>query len=85
MKKFLLFAYTNYYPSGGWEDFNSDHDTAELAREEIKKGFTEYPWQIECAHIVSVADMKVIKSYYYERLYQNEQRWISWPDKKELK
>jgi len=28
MKQFLLFAGTDYYPSGGFGDFKSDHDTA---------------------------------------------------------
>ena len=27
MKRFLLFAGCNYYPSGGWQDFQSSHDT----------------------------------------------------------
>lgn len=33
MKRFLLFAGHNYYPSGGWNDFRSDHETAETADE----------------------------------------------------
>lgn len=31
MKRFLLFAGENFYPSGGWSDFLSDHDDGEAA------------------------------------------------------
>ena len=36
MKRFLIFAYDSYYPTGGWGDFDSDHDTLEEAREVAK-------------------------------------------------
>lgn len=26
MKRYLVFAYDNYYPTGGWNDFNEDFD-----------------------------------------------------------
>lgn len=29
MKRFLVFAFEDYYPAGGWNDFKSDHDTQE--------------------------------------------------------
>ena len=28
MRRFLLFAYDAYYPSGGWSDFLDSYDTA---------------------------------------------------------
>lgn len=31
MKRYLLFSYTQYYPSGGWSDFVGDFDTAAQA------------------------------------------------------
>lgn len=31
MKRFLLFTGDNYYPSGGWGDFQKDFDTLEEA------------------------------------------------------
>jgi len=31
MKRFLLFAYDDYYPSGGWSDYEGSFDTAEEA------------------------------------------------------
>ncbi len=35
MKKYILFAYLNYYPSGGLSDIVGDFDTLEEAKEEI--------------------------------------------------
>lgn len=32
MKRFMLFAHDDYYPSGGWADFKGDFDTVEEAR-----------------------------------------------------
>lgn len=31
MKRYLLFVVKRYYPSGGWEDFRGDFDTADAA------------------------------------------------------
>lgn len=31
MKRYLLFAGDNYYPLGGWDDFEGDFDTADEA------------------------------------------------------
>lgn len=31
MKRYLVFAYPAYYPSGGWGDFKAAFDTAEEA------------------------------------------------------
>lgn len=32
MKRFILFAGSNYYPSGGWSDFEGSFDDLEEAR-----------------------------------------------------
>jgi hypothetical protein len=37
MKRFLLFTFAEYYPSGGWNDFAGDFDTAENAIRHIPK------------------------------------------------
>lgn len=31
LKKYLLFAFDNFYPSGGWSDFQGDFETLEEA------------------------------------------------------
>jgi hypothetical protein len=31
MKRFLLFAVHNYYPGGGWNDFQGSYDTLDEA------------------------------------------------------
>ncbi len=35
MKRFLVFAGSNYYPKGGWDDFRGAHDTLEEAKTAI--------------------------------------------------
>lgn len=35
MKRFLVFAFDVYYPSGGWHDFVSAHDTIEEAMQAV--------------------------------------------------
>jgi hypothetical protein len=40
MKRFLVFAYDAYYPSGGWSDFQSAHDTLDEAKA-AKKALNE--------------------------------------------
>ncbi len=37
MKRFLLFAFNDYYPGGGMEDFMGDFDTMEECQKESKK------------------------------------------------
>lgn len=38
MKKFLLFGYDAYYPSGGWNDFEGSFDTIDEAKENAASG-----------------------------------------------
>lgn len=33
MKRFLVFGYDRYYPSGGWNDFKDSFDTKDEAQE----------------------------------------------------
>jgi hypothetical protein len=33
VKRFVVFAYGNYYPAGGWSDYTGSYDTVEEARE----------------------------------------------------
>jgi hypothetical protein len=37
MKRYLLFAYDIYYPSGGQDDVIGDYDSLDEAKEAIKK------------------------------------------------
>lgn len=34
MKRFILFAGDDYYPSGGWKDFRGDFNSRDEARDE---------------------------------------------------
>lgn len=55
MKRYLLFAGDTYYPSGGWSDFHSDHDTIEEALA-AKNGLEYIDWY----QIVDSTTVKVV-------------------------
>lgn len=52
MKKYLLFAGSQYYPSGGWNDFKGDFDSIHDAREAAK--LIKWDW----AHVVNTDTVK---------------------------
>lgn len=37
MKRFGVFTYDQYYPSGGWNDFRAAYDTLDEAKEHVKR------------------------------------------------
>lgn len=37
LKRYLVFSYPDYYPGGGWNDFEGSFDTLEEAEREVKK------------------------------------------------
>jgi hypothetical protein len=45
MKRYLLFSGSNYYASGGWNDFREDYDTLEEAKEGLRIHQEQW-WQI---------------------------------------
>lgn len=51
MKRYLLFTGYNYYPSGGWDDFNSAWDTLEEAKD---AGEVTVNTGADWAHIVDI-------------------------------
>lgn len=42
MKRYLLFLFDSYYPSGGWNDFASSHDTIVEALQEDRSHWDHY-------------------------------------------
>ena len=42
MKRYVLFAGSDYYPSGGWKDFRAMFDSVEEARQEVQH--TDEDW-----------------------------------------
>ena len=57
IKRYLVFAFDNYYPSGGWGDFASSFDTLEEA-----KGFAIYlgGGRADMAEVVDSETMKEV-------------------------
>lgn len=56
MKRYLLFAYDDYYPSGGWNDFKGSFDSVEEAKSNIGS--------YECGEIVDSQTEKEVTYYY---------------------
>ena len=48
MKRFLLFAFSDYYPSGGLSDVDSSHDTLKEALEEANQLSWEFMNVFDC-------------------------------------
>lgn len=46
MKRYLLFFGDNYYPLGGWGDFQGDFDCVELAKDYLlkKDKYDSFDW-----------------------------------------
>jgi hypothetical protein len=49
-EKWLLFSGSNYYPYGGWEDFQGDFDSREQAKEWLNENFPDA--DSDWAHLV---------------------------------
>ena len=51
MERYLLFAWDQYYPMGGFNDLVGDYESEELAREqwEIKKSHSDYGQIVDTA------------------------------------
>jgi hypothetical protein len=65
MRRFLLFGGSNYYPSGGWDDFmesfDSVEDAAKVAKSRGRSHSNALEW-IDWAHVVdSTTFQKVVE------------------------
>jgi hypothetical protein len=49
MKRYLIFAGSNYYPSGGWDDFRGSTDTLDEATSIAKGGRHDW-WHVVDTH-----------------------------------
>lgn len=56
MKRFLLFAGSDYYPSGGWKDFQKDFDTLEEANNYIGQNYNA-----DWFHLIDSKHMEVVR------------------------
>lgn len=56
MKRYLVFAFDDPYPSGGWSDFEGAFTTIEQAREAANNLSPPY----DCVQIVDLVELKEI-------------------------
>lgn len=64
MKRYLLFHGSDYYPGGGWDDFEGAYDTAEEARAKGNSLMEPTPGQSRWRwfHIVDTTTMQILQS-----------------------
>jgi hypothetical protein len=72
MKRYLLFHYDNYFPSGGLKDFHGDFDTKEEAISVASDSISDP--ECEHAHVVDtgVSPWAVVASYNAPCVYEDE-------------
>lgn len=63
MKKYLMFAMNQYYPSGGWNDLVGSFDTLE----EVQAQWEEYHNNkvYDFAHVVDTHKCTIIGNFYH--------------------
>jgi len=59
MKRFLLFAGSTYYPSGGWNDYLGDFDSTEAAKDFLLSRSTSYS-SFDWWHILDTSNRTVV-------------------------
>ncbi len=60
MKRYLVFTYQSYYPSGGFKDFDSAYDTLEAAQKARQQKHSIYGG----SHIVDLTTLRIVESQY---------------------
>lgn len=56
MKRYLVFAGDDYYPSGGWNDFRDDFDDIDAAKTEARRLLSRYSW-VQLIDLVTKEDI----------------------------
>ena len=68
MKRYLLFNYDQYYPFGGWEDFQGDFDSIAEAQSYHAEKFPKGHFSGGYAHIVDTETKEIILSRRYSEV-----------------
>ncbi|ABR10598.1 BcepNY3gp63 [Burkholderia phage BcepNY3] len=59
MKRFIVFAYDEYYPGGGWNDFVTTVDEFDAADQEARRQLASEAGTKDYAHIVDTVTGRV--------------------------
>ena len=74
MKRFLVFAYDDYYPSGGLADIRGEFDTLEELHEKLPEFFENWEYvevldlQERCQRFVEITEAGVCTTYVEEQV-----------------
>jgi hypothetical protein len=84
VKRFLLFSFNTYYPSGGWQDFFGSFDSVDAA----KVGYSECKddncdERPEWAHIIDTETETIVAEgrYHTDGLFWAVPCFYYWPDR----
>ena len=61
MKRYMLFAYAGYYPSGGWNDFRGSFDSVDEALVALKSLDREEYSRAEFWHIIDSETLEYVE------------------------
>lgn len=79
LDRYLLFAGEDYYPEGGWRDFQSSHETIE----EAKKAFSIFEYRDEWGHIFDLITKEIVVTFWRGKTkegdHSTEDYW-NWED-----
>ncbi len=56
---YLIFAYDDYYPQGGWYDFKDSHQDKRAAIE-IAKAYTNEPRRYDVVCVVQLSTLQIV-------------------------
>lgn len=62
MKRYLLFGYDSYYPTGGWNDYIDSYTSPESARLAIRLSKIGYTNRYENYQIVDITSCSVVET-----------------------
>jgi hypothetical protein len=64
-KRYIVFAYNQYYPSGGWNDYQGSYETvdeAKAAAKNLREGnFALHGWEYEYTQIVDLETGRTVE------------------------
>ena len=77
-KRYLVFAYGNYYPTGGWSDLYAQCDTLEEARAARMRAFSDGNDCVDVIDLFTGADVGEEGSEYFIMADESAQHMRAW-------
>lgn len=79
-KRYLLFAYAEYYPAGGWNDYKIDSDSIDNLMNIFNKNCREDEYEWSRGHILDFETKKIIWEVSSETRWKEDEKGIMHPN-----